>query len=316
MQAIEPQASQRLVECVPNFSEGRRQDVIDAILNAIKSATPSVYLLDWSADRDHNRMVATFVGEPEHVLNAMLQATIVAAALINLDEHQGVHPRIGAVDVIPFIPLRGISMDECITLSRRLGQQIVEHTNIPVYLYEASATRPERANLANIRRGGYETLKAEIQTNPERKPDFGASVLTGAGAVVVGARRPLIAFNVYLDTDDIQIAQIIAEAIRESSGGFPYVKALGLLVNGRAQVSINIVDFQKTSIFTIMQAIHAQAALLYVQVAFTELIGLIPQAALLDYAISSLQLPPQTRDQVLEKRLGAVTNDYRELTFE
>jgi glutamate formiminotransferase len=314
LQSIREQSSQRLVECVPNFSEGRRPEVIDAILKAIKSSP--IYLLDWSADHDHNRMVVTFAGEPEHVLKAMYYATEVASALINLDEHEGVHPRIGAVDVIPFIPLRGVSMDECITLSRRLGQQIAEQLAIPVYLYEASATRPERVNLANIRRGGYETLKTEIATNPDRVPDFGQSTLTSAGAAAIGARRPLIAFNVYLDTEDVRIAQTIAETIRESNGGLPHVKALGLPVGGRAQVSINVVDFQKTALYVIMQAVRAQAAQLGVDVAYSELVGLIPQAALIDYAIASLELPPDTRDQVLEKRLGAVTQDYRELTFE
>ncbi len=302
-----------LVECVPNFSEGRQAEVIAALVDAVQSAP--VALLDTSSDPDHNRTVITFAGEPGPVAEAMLRAARVAVARIDLTTHHGVHPRIGAVDVIPFVPLRDISLAECAALARAFGRRLADELDLPVYLYEAAALRPERVNLADVRRGGYELLRTEIAT-PERRPDFGPVRMGTAGATAVGARDPLIAFNAYLNTDDVAVAQAIALAIRASGGGLPYLKALGLLVKGRAQVSMNVIDFRRTSLATIMDRLRAEAARHGVEVVETELIGLVPQAALIDYAIASLQLPPPTRDQVLERRLGAATGDYREVTFE
>lgn len=302
-----------LVECVPNFSEGRRAEVIAALIDAVQSA--SVALLDASSDPDHNRTVITFAGEPEPVAEAMLNAARVAITQIDLEAHHGVHPRMGAVDVIPFVPLRDISLPECAALARTFGRRMAETLDLPVYLYEAAALRPERVNLADVRRGGFKLLKTEILT-PERRPDFGPARIGAAGATAVGARAPLIAFNAYLDTDDVAVAQAIAVAIRASGGGLPYLKALGLLVGGRAQVSMNVIDFRLTPLAAIMERLRAEVARHGVAITETELVGLIPQAALIDYAIASLQLPPQTRERVLERRLGAVTGDYREVPFE
>ncbi|MEP7291525.1 MAG: glutamate formimidoyltransferase [Chloroflexota bacterium] len=302
-----------LVECVPNFSEGRRADVIAALVEAIQSVP--VALLDVSSDADHNRTVITFAGEPETVCEAMFRGAQVAVERIDLETHQGVHPRIGAVDVIPFVPLRDISLAQCAAIARGIGQRIAGELNIPVYLYAAAAIRPERINLENIRRGGYEFLKSAILTT-ERRPDFGPAKVGSAGAVAVGARAPLIAFNAYLNTDDATIAQSIALAIRESGGGLAKLKALGLLVNGRAQVSMNVIDFRQTSLFTIMAALNAQAQKQGVSVTHTELVGLIPQQALIDAALSGLQLPQSAGKQILEHRLGAVMGDFRPLAFE
>jgi glutamate formiminotransferase len=302
-----------LVECVPNFSEGRRADVIAALVDAIQSVP--ITLLDVSSDPDHNRTVITFAGEPEPVAEAMFRGARAAAERIDLSAHRGVHPRMGAVDVIPFVPLRGISLDECAALARSFGRRVGEELGIPVYLYETAALRPERVNLADVRRGGYELLQTTIGT-PERAPDFGPAHISAAGAVAVGARNPLIAFNAYLDTPDVAVAEAIAVAIRASGGGLPYLKALGLLVGGRAQVSMNVIDFRQTSLFSIMERLRAEALKHGAAVTETELVGLVPQAALLDYALAGLQLPPQTRERVLEHRIGAVTGDYREVPFE
>lgn len=303
-----------LVECIPNFSEGRRPEVIDAIRAAI--ASENVFLLDVSSDADHNRTVITFAGEPEAVVEAMFRGAQVAVREIDLDAHEGVHPRLGAVDVVPFVPLRDVTMAECVRLAEWLGERVGEALGIPVYLYEAAARRPERVNLADVRRGGYELLKQTIGQDPNRTPDFGPAQVGRAGAMIIGARGPLVAFNAYLNTDDVALAQDIALTIRESGGGLPYLKALGLLVAGQAQVSMNIIDYRQTSLFRIMERLHAEAALRGVSVTHTELVGLIPEVALLDYALESLKLPLQTRSQILERRLGAVSGDYREIPFE
>ncbi len=301
------------VECVPNFSEGRRSEVIQALREAIESVP--VALLDVSSDPDHNRTVITFAGEPEAVAEAMFRGARAAAQHIDLTRHAGVHPRMGAVDVIPFVPLREISLAACARLARDFGRRVGDELGIPVYLYEAAALRPDRVNLADVRRGGYEALQTEIST-PARAPDFGPARLGAAGAVAVGARGPLIAFNAYLDTDDVNIAQAIALAIRASGGGLPNLKALGLRVGGRAQVSMNVIDFRQTSLFAIMEALRLEAHRHGVSIIHTELVGLVPQAALLDYALAGLQLPPETRSRVLEQRLGSVTGDFREVMFE
>ena len=293
----------KLVECIPNFSEARRPEVVDQIVAALVSV-PEVRLLDRSSDPDHNRTVLTCAGAPDAVEEAAFRAIRKAAELIDLDQHTGEHPRIGATDVVPFVPISGVSMDECVAMARRLGARVGSELHIPVYLYESAATRPERTNLENIRKGQYEGLKTEIETNAERAPDFGPARLGPAGATVIGARPPLIAFNVYLTTDDVQIAKKIAKVVRQSSGGLPYVKALGLLVDGRAQVSMNLTNFRETPIQMVVEAIRAEARQAGVDIHHSELVGLIPQEALLDTAVSYIQLDAFKPDQVLEARLA------------
>jgi glutamate formiminotransferase len=299
-----------LIECIPNFSEGRDETIIQALVRAIGSQ--AVHVLDVHRDADHNRSVVTFAGEPDAVVEAAFLGIQAAAHLIDLRQHEGVHPRIGAADVVPFVPLRDADMTLCVALARGLGQRVAEELGIPVYLYEEAAQRPERRDLAYVRRGGYERLCAEIM-QAERLPDYGRAALGSAGAVAIGARAPLIAFNAYLDTDDVETARAIAGKIRASSGGLPFLKAIGVLVNGQAQVSMNIVDFQQMPLFTIMQTLHQLAVNHHVQVTHTELIGLTPEKALLDYAVAMLGLPAETRHQTLEYRLGLATGDYRPL---
>ena len=291
-----------LVECIPNFSEARRPEVVEAILAAITGVT-GISLLNYSSDTDHNRSVVTFAGPPALVEQAAFQAIRTAAGLINLDQHSGSHPRLGATDVVPFVPISGISMEECVELARRLGERVGRELEIPVYLYEAAATRPERTNLENIRRGQYEGLKAEIANNPERLPDFGPARLGPAGATVIGARHPLVAYNVYLATDEVSIAKAIAKKIRQSSGGLPSVKALGMLVEGRAQVSMNLTNFRQTSVRTAVEAIRSEARQYGTEIHHSELIGLIPQDALIDSAVQYLQLDGFQHEQILEWQL-------------
>jgi len=292
-----------LVECIPNFSEARHPEVVEAILAAI-TAVAEISLLNYSSDTDHNRSVVTFAGPPAAVEEAAFQAIRTAAGLINLDQHSGSHPRLGATDVVPFVPISGISMAECVQLARRLGERVGRELDIPVYLYEAAATRPGRTNLENIRRGQYEGLKAEIATTPERQPDFGPARLGPAGATVIGARHPLIAYNVYLATDDVGIAKTIAKQIRQSSGGLPAVKALGMLVEGRAQVSMNLTNFRQTSVKTVVEAIRSAASQHGTTIHHCELIGLIPQDALIDSAVQYLQLDGFQPEQILERQLA------------
>lgn len=294
---------QPLVECVPNFSEGRRPEVLDR-LAAVFRSHPELRLLDIESDPDHNRSVFTLVGPPDTMVEAMFEAIKTAAALIDMEQHHGAHPRIGATDVVPFIPLREMEMADCVALARQLGQRVGEELQIPVYLYEAAATRPDRVNLADIRRGEYEGLKAEIATNPDRRPDFGPARLGSAGATVIGARTFLIAFNVYLTTADVEIARKIAKTIRGSAGGLRYVKALGLSVNGKAQVSMNLTDFEKTPIHVAVELIRREAQRYGVAIESSELIGLVPQQALLDAAAWYLQLDNFRPDMVLENRLA------------
>ncbi len=289
----------QLIECIPNFSEARRPEVIDQIVAAITSVD-GASLLDRSSDLDHNRTVLTFAGPPEAVEEAAFRAIKTAAELIDLDQHTGAHPRIGATDVCPFVPLSNVSMEECIALAQRLGQRVGSELSIPVYLYEAAATRPERANLENIRRGQYEGLKVEVESDPERKPDFGPSKLPRAGATVIGARSPLIAFNVYLTTDDVSIAKKIAKAVRQSSGGLRYVKGLGLLVDGRAQVSMNLTNFRETPIARVVEFVRREAQRCGVGIHHSELVGLIPQEALVDAAVWYTQLDQFDKEQILE----------------
>ncbi|HSM72552.1 MAG TPA: glutamate formimidoyltransferase [Anaerolineales bacterium] len=292
----------QLIECIPNFSEARRPEVIDQIAAAITSVE-GARLLDRSSDMDHNRTVLTFAGEPSAVEEAAFRAIQAAAELIDLDNHSGEHPRIGATDVVPFVPLSNASMQDCVAIAQRVGQRVGEELNLPVYLYEAAATRPERTNLETIRKGQYEGLKEEIESDPDRKPDFGPSKLHKAGATVIGAREPLVAFNVYLTTGDVDIAKKIAKAIRHSSGGLRYVKGLGLLVDGRAQVSMNLTDFRKTPIARVVEFIRREAGRYGVGIHHSELIGLIPQEALVDAAVWYTQLDGFDKEQILESRL-------------
>ncbi len=290
-----------IVECVPNFSEGRRPEVIRQIVEAAQ-AVPGVQVLDVQSDADHNRTVVTMIGPPEDVEEAVFASITCAAQLINMDEHQGEHPRIGATDVAPFVPVRGVTLEDCVQMAQRLGRRVGEELDIPVYLYEAAATRPERVNLADVRRGEYEGLCAEIETNPDRAPNFGPARISSAGATIIGARRFLIAYNVYLDTEDVKIAKRIARAARHSSGGLRFVKALGLLVEGRAQVSMNLTDFSRTPIHRVLELIRREAARYGATVTHSELVGLVPQQALVDTAAWYLQLDLES-EQVLENQL-------------
>ncbi len=291
-----------ILECIPNYSEARRPDVIEAIMSSI-TAVEGVTLLDRHSDLDHNRTVLTFVGPPEGVEEAAFRSIARAAELINLDQHTGEHPRIGATDVVPFVPISGMTMQESVQLARHLGQRVGQELKIPVYLYEEAATRPERTNLENLRRGQYEALKREMGVNPERDPDFGPKHVGPAGATVIGARQPLIAYNIYLTTDDIAIAEKIARTIRFSSGGLRFVKALGMLVDGRAQVSMNLTNYHKTPVALVQEAIRREAARYGVTIHHAELVGLIPQAALVDAAVWYLQLDQFTPEQILEQKL-------------
>jgi len=297
-----------IVECVANYSDARRPQVVEAIADSIR-AVPGVYVLDRHSDQDHNRTVITFAGPPQAVEEAAFRSIAKAAELINLDEHRGEHPRIGAADVVPFVPIQGISMEECVEMARRLGRRVGEELSIPVYLYEEAATRPERQNLENIRRGQYEALKEELGVKPERDPDFGPRQVGPAGAVVIGARHPLIAFNVYLTTGDVSVAKKIAKTIRHSSGGLRYVKGLGLLVEGQAQVSMNLTNYRGTPLALVVETIRREAARYGTAIHHSELVGLIPQDALIEAARWYLQLDQFELEQVLERRLQVALHE-------
>jgi len=295
-----------LIECVPNFSEGRRPEVLEEICRAI-SQIDGVTLLDRSRDETHNRSVVTFAGSAEPVVRAATAAVGRALELIDMEHHAGAHPRIGAVDVIPFVPLGTTRIEECVDLARRFAEQIAQRFELPVYLYGEAALRPERRRLADVRRGEYETLREELGINPERDPDFGPSRLhPRGGAVAVGARKPLIAFNVNLATDDLVLAKKIAHAIRESSGGLPAVQAMAVLLDEPrlAQVSMNLVDWQRTGIVHVVRVIRRMAQEAGSEIDHCELIGLAPAGALLDVAADALGLRDFTPDQALELRLA------------
>jgi glutamate formiminotransferase/formiminotetrahydrofolate cyclodeaminase len=296
--------STSLVECVPNFSEGRRLEVVEQIVAAI-GAVDGVIVLDHSSDADHNRSVVTFVGPLEAVEKGAFEGIKKAAELINMDEQSGEHPRIGATDVVPFIPISGVTMNECVEAARRVGQRVGEELQIPVYLYEKAAASPERVSLGKLRTGEYEGLKEEIQTNPARKPDFGPGELGPAGATVIGARSFLVAYNVYLDTEDVSVAEKIGKAVRHISGGFRYVKGLGMLVDGKAQVSMNLTNYKRTPVYRVVEAIRREAARYGANITHSELIGLIPQQALIDAAAWYLQLDDFSEEQILEHQIQA-----------
>lgn len=297
--------SNALVECVPNFSEGRRMEVLDQIRDSI-AAVPGAHVLDIHTDASHNRSVITFVGSPQAVEEAAFQMIKTAAGLIDLDQHSGEHPRIGATDVVPFVPIADISMEECVQIAYRVGERVGEELKIPVYFYEQAALVPERKRLELIRQGEYESLKEEIKTNPSREPDCGPSELGPAGATVIGAREFLIAYNVNLTTGDEAIAGKIARAIRHSSGGLRFVKALGMLVDGRAQVSMNLTNYKKTPLPRVVEAIRREAERYGVGIHNSELVGLIPQGALVDTAVWYTQMDLFSPEQVLERKMALV----------
>ena len=299
-----------LVECVPNFSEGRDPAKVDAIVEAMK--IPGVYLLDREMDSDHNRSVITLVGERDAIQEAVLRGVGKAAELIDLTQHQGAHPRMGAADVIPFIPIDGVTIEDCVAMARHVGAEISKRFQIPVYLYEAAAATPERQNLENIRRGQFEGIRDEIATNPARKPDFGEPrVHPTAGATVVGARKPLVAYNVFLNTPDVAIAKKIAKAVRFSTGGLRYVKAAGFLVRGMAQVSMNLTDFEQTPVHRVFEFVKREAARYGILPVSSEIVGLIPKLALEQAAEWFLQVENFDSSLILENRLAAVMSGKR-----
>ena len=294
-----------LIECVPNFSEGRDKAKVDAIVAAMRM--DGVYLLDREMDADHNRCVITLVGEREPIQEAAIRGVGKAAELIDLNVHQGAHPRMGATDVVPFIPIEGVSINDCVAMARQVGAEIWKRYQIPVYLYEAAATAAERQNLETIRRGQFEGIRAEIATNPARKPDFGdPRVHSTAGVMAVGARKSLIAYNVFLSTPDVQIAKNIAKAIRFSSGGLRFVKGAGFLVRGMAQVSMNLTDFEQTPIHRVFEMVKREAARYGVSPVSSEIVGLIPKRALEAAAEWFLQVENFDSSLILENRLSAV----------
>jgi len=294
---------QKLVECVPNFSEGRKVSVINKIAASAKKV-PGVKVLDTEWDKSHNRSLVTIVGSPGEVLLAAFEMIKTATKLIDMSKHKGVHPRIGATDVVPFIPVSGVTLKDCVVLSNKLAVRIANELKIPVYLYEAAAKRADRVNLADVRRGEYEGLSKEIEKNPDKKPDFGPSKLhPTAGAVVVGARKYLIAYNINLDTKDVAIAKKIAAKVREKDGGLPGVKALGFEVGGFAQVSMNLVDFEKTNFDEAFREVEKEAKKLGVGIKSSEIYGMIPLEALVRSVKKTFKAANFNSDQVLEKRL-------------
>jgi glutamate formiminotransferase len=298
-----------IVESVPNFSEGRDAAKVDAIVEAIRSVR-GIAILDRELDADHNRSVVTFAGPATAVVEAAFRGVERAVGLIDLRHHTGVHPRIGACDVVPFVPVEGVTLDDCVRLANELAQRLWERLHVPVYLYEAAARRPDRVNLENIRRGQFEGLREDVRTNPDRRPDFGdAELHPSAGATVVGARKFLIAYNINLNTADVEIAKRIAKAIRFSSGGFRYVKSMGVPLASRnlAQVSMNLTDFEQTPIHRVFEAVRAEAARYGAAIVGSEIVGLIPKRALEMTAEWYLQVENFHPSLVLENRLAEAT---------
>ncbi|MDX6269373.1 MAG: glutamate formiminotransferase / formiminotetrahydrofolate cyclodeaminase [Acidobacteriota bacterium] len=297
---------ERIVECVPNFSEGRRPEVVARLVEAVESVEGTL-VLDTHVDADHNRSVITFVGGVESIVEAAVRVAARAAELIDLRKHAGVHPRVGALDVLPFVPVRGVTLEECIRLAHEAGARIAREVGVPVYFYESAARRPDRVNLEDVRRGGFELLREEIETNPERAPDEGAPrIHETAGACVVGARSLLVAYNVNLDTTDVTVARRVARAVRGRDGGLRFLKALGfeLRERGLTQVSMNLVRFEKTELHHAFEAVRREAARYGVRVVGSEIVGLIPQAALDRAADYFLQIENFTPDLILENRIA------------
>ena len=294
---------QKLIECVPNFSEGRNKNVINKIFNSAKKVS-GVKVFELEYDKSHNRCLFTIVGSPEKVLASGWESIKTATKLIDMEKHVGEHPRIGSSDVVPFVPVSGVAIKECVAIAKKLGLRVAKELKIPVYLYEGAATRPDRVNLADVRKGEYERLKTEIETEKERKPDYGPSKMhPKAGAMVIGARKYLVAFNVNLATRDISIGKKIAEKIRERDDGLPGVKALGFDVGGYAQVSMNLVDFEKTNFDEAYRGVEKWAKKFKVKIKNSEIYGMIPLESLVKAVKTTFKAGNFKSDQVLEKRL-------------
>lgn len=294
----------RIIECVPNFSEGRDLNKIEKIIDPFRGKV-GVKLLDYSRDMDHNRTVVTVVGEPKIVKQAIIESIGIATKLIDLTKHEGEHPRMGATDVVPFIPIKNVTMEEAIELSREVGRVVAEKYDIPIFLYERSATNPKRENLATIRKGQFEGMIEKIK-KAEWKPDFGRSeVHPTAGVTAIGARMPLVAFNINLDTDNIEIANNIAKSLRFATGGFRYCKAIGveLKERGIVQVSMNMTDYTKTALYRTFEMSKMEAKRYGVNVLGSEIIGLVPMEALIDTAVYYLGVEDFSMEQILENRL-------------
>jgi len=306
----------KIVECIPNFSEGRDAQKIELIASAVASVD-GVAVLDWTMDADHNRAVITFAGPPEAVVEAAVGAAAAAVALIDMNQHDGEHPRMGALDVLPFVPIKGVTMDECVELARKAGKRIADELGIPVYLYEKAATHPDRIDLANVRRGEFEAIRDEIIFHPDRKPDFGPrQIHQTAGAMAVGARNPLIAYNINLATEDLMVAKKIARALRGSSGGLQNVKALGMTMKNRhqVQVSTNVVNYEATPLFRVFDLVKREAERYGVAITGSEIVGLVPQAALNACGEFYLRIENFSQDLVLENRLHeAWAEDFSEI---
>jgi glutamate formiminotransferase / 5-formyltetrahydrofolate cyclo-ligase len=295
----------RLIECVPNFSEGKNKSTIEAIHALIQKHT-DVTMLDFTPDADHNRTDVTLIGAPEVIKTAVMEIAVKCVELIDMNKHKGEHPRMGAIDVVPFIPISEVGMSECIQLANDFAKEFSERTHVPCFLYEEAAKREDRRNLADVRRGEYEGLKAEIGKNPDKVPDYGPNKMhPTAGATAVGARFFLIAFNVNLGTTNLKIAEEIAKVVRHSSGGYRYVKAKGFEIKERGivQVSMNLTNYQKTALFRVFETIKNEAERYGVPVIGSEIVGLLPLDAVVDCATHYLRLEKFTVDQVLEKRL-------------
>jgi glutamate formiminotransferase len=293
-----------LVECVPNFSEGCDLDKVAKIVAPFIS-TEGVKLLDYSSDRDHNRTVVTVMGEPAGVKRAMIEATGIAIKEIDLRQHKGEHPRMGAVDVVPFIPIQNYTMDEAIALARETAGEMASRYDLPIFLYEKAATRPDRENLANIRKGEFEGMSEKL-LHAEWKPDYGPdSIHSSAGVTAVGARMPLIAFNINLNTNKLEIADQIARRIRHISGGFRYCKAMGVVLKERniVQVSINMTDYTKTALYRVFETVRFEARRYGVEIVDSEIIGLSPMTALIDAAVYYMQIENFKMEQVIEQRM-------------
>jgi glutamate formiminotransferase/formiminotetrahydrofolate cyclodeaminase len=296
----------RLIECVPNFSEGRDPAKVEALVN-VMSGVPGVYVLDREMDADHNRCVITLAGEPDAVGEAAILGAGKAMELIDMNEHKGAHPRVGATDVVPFIPVEGVTLEDCVALAKRVGQEIWKRHRIPIFFYEAAATRPDRVNLENVRRGQFEGLREELKKNHDRQPDIGEPKLhPTAGVTVVGARKFLVAYNVNLNTSDIGIANKIARAIRFSNGGFRYVKSMGVELKARnlAQVSINLTDYEQTPMHRVYETVKREAERYGVMPVGSEIVGLVPKKAIEMAADYFLQLENFSPSQVFENKLA------------
>jgi len=296
----------RLVECVPNFSEGRRREVVDALVKVVAS-TPGALFLDRHMDADHNRCVLTFVGEPTPVAEAAFRLVACASELIDLNQHRGEHPRMGAADVVPLVPLAGVTLEDCAEMARHLGQRVGDELGIPVFLYEAAASLPERARLADVRRGGFEGLRERMGSDKAWHPDFGPTrIHPSAGATALGARPLLVAFNVDLDTSDVRVARAVAKAVRERDGGLKGVRALGFAIDSgkHAQVSMNLVDVEAAPIPLVLGRVREEAARHSTRVLGCEIVGLVPEAALRDATGRTAEIEGVRPDQVLEHRLS------------